>query len=111
MNTLSLPSVSSPNFTTFIYVGEVQVNFRFHGFRDVLYASIWTDTYRIDSVRCVNGSWLLPEGYFQDISGNFRFETIDGRYPWHTDFNGVCLLKYYTPEEVLVINKKAQGIA
>lgn len=111
MNTCSLPTATSPNLTTFIFVGDVQVNFRFHGFRDVLYVSIWTESYRVDSVRCINKSWLLPKGFFADIAGNFRFETADSRYPWYTDFNKICLLKYYTEEEVDAIEIERNGIA
>lgn len=98
MDTINITKIHNQTF--FVIIDGVQFHFRLHYFRELLYADVSVNGKLIaGSVRCVPNGWLIPTAYTLG-TGNFRFETSDGRYPNADNFGDTCFLRHYTQSEI-----------
>ena len=98
MYTINISKI--PNQSFFVVVGENQIDFRLHTFKDLMYCDIYVNGTMVSaSTRCTPSNPLLPR-YFNSRIGNFMFITDDDEYPNHENFGDTCNLIFITPEEI-----------
>lgn len=97
----SLPT--NPNFTITVIPEGLSYNLTFKAIRGLMYAIIFnTDGTRISGpVRVCEGEWLIPhKAYNHEGAGNFMVVEQTRQYPYFSDFNETCELRYYTQAEI-----------
>lgn len=89
-----------PNQSFFVIVGDHQVDFRLHVFKDLLYCDLYVDGVLVSaSTRCNPNQPLMPR-YYNDRIGNFMFITTEGNYPNADYFGDSCNLVHVTADEI-----------
>lgn len=106
MYQIQLPTSPNAEFTTSPNESEFTIRLRILTSGITLVSISNTKGKIVDSVRAVNGKWLIPYPYLERNGGNFRFESDNEEYPNFQNFNTTCRLMYYTQEEVDAIRAK-----
>lgn len=58
----------------------------------------------VSSIKVAPNVLLLGYKYLQDVYGDFIFTTVEGEYPYYTNFNNANKLYYLDSEEVKEYN-------
>lgn len=97
MEYITLSKIENQSF--FVMIDGIEVDFRLHYFRGILYCDVSIDGEVVAySVRCTNNAWLIPDIHVERV-GNFRFETSDNSYPNAQNFGDTCTFVHYGKEE------------
>lgn len=100
MYQIQLPTSPNSEFTTSPEEAEFTIRLRLLTNGITLVSIADSNVAIADSVRAINGKWLIPYQYLEKNYGNFRFESDTEDYPYFKNFNTSCRLMYYNQEEV-----------
>ena len=95
-------NIRSNNSNQYVDFEYANVSYKIHlySFRGLMFADVEINGNPVCyGVRCVPNSNLIPQAYLTQ-GGNFRFNCVDGDYPYFTKFNQTQQLVFYTDEEL-----------